>query len=97
MITFYPRDLDIWKGYFDFSLDITVAPKEKNFFKVFNDREELIAFLKAFGALPTDPQYALKFANKFGDDCNGVLTLNFEGLTAVVAGDHLGWIKDDLR
>ena len=61
MITFYPRDVGMWRTTFDFNLPITLTPKERTPRKNFATRVELIEFLKAHGVRLDDPRYPLEF------------------------------------
>jgi hypothetical protein len=91
MITFYPRDIGIWRNSFDFAPDITLTPKEKTNYKVFKKREELIDFLKEHGITLNDPKYPLKF------ESINYKIYNQDGMEAVIQWTCLGWIKDDFR
>jgi len=77
MILFYPRDIGLWRQTFDFS---SSAP-----FKRFNDRDDLLGFLKGHGVRLDDPAYPLKIVPD-----SGPLGDRF----AVVQWTCLGWIKD---
>ena len=81
----------MWRQVFDFKPDITLTPKEKTNYKVFNSREELIEFLKQHGAKLTDPKYPLRFVSINGE------IYGRTGLEAVIQWRCLGWIKDDFR
>jgi hypothetical protein len=61
MITFYPRDVGLWRKYFDFGRDITAEVKYKGCKKTFHDRAELIEFLKSHGVRLDDPEHPLEF------------------------------------
>lgn len=52
MITFYPRDMEIWENEFYFGPeDITLTPKPYKTYQKFVNMEELIAFLKDHGGI----------------------------------------------
>ena len=91
MITFYPRDIGIWRPHFDFTPDITLVTKEKTNYKVFRNREEFISFLKGHGVDLADAKYPLRIVR-----VNGPI-YGMDGLEAVIKQRCLGWIKDDFR
>lgn len=91
MITFYPRDIGIWRHHFDFSPDITLTTKEKTNYKTFHNREEFIEFLKKHGVNLTDPKYPLRFENIKGE------IYGMTGMIAIIQWRCLGWIQDDFR
>lgn len=93
MITFYPRDIGMWRKDFDFNPPITLTPKEKTDHKVFYNRDELFEFLKGYGVRLDDPEFPLKI-----EDALTVSKLrNIPGLQSVVQWSLLGWIKDDYK
>jgi hypothetical protein len=58
MITFYPRDIELWRSCPEFDLtqrgNILLAVKTKRDYKVFQKRSELIEFLKEFAQIKID-------------------------------------------
>lgn len=56
-ITFYPRDIGLWRDYFSFGNDITLTPKPATDHKVFESIQELIDFCKGFGVRLDDPEH----------------------------------------
>lgn len=91
MITFYPRDIGIWRPHFDFKPDITLVTKEKTNCKTFHNREEFIEFLKEHGVKLTDAKYPLRFENIKGE------IYGKTGMIAIIQWRCLGWIQDDFR
>lgn len=91
MITFYPRDIGMWRKDFCFNNDITLTPKEKTDHKVFYDRDELIGFLKEHGVRLDDPQHPLEITGPHNNERLGPNTYN------VIQWSLVGWIKDDYR
>jgi hypothetical protein len=90
MITFYPRDIGMWRKYFDFSeRPVILAGDGKIRNKTFRDRKELIEFLKDFGVRLNDPNYPLKF-----ELCHSPERL---GHYSVIQWTCIGWIKDDFK
>lgn len=90
MITFYPRDIGMWRNDFDFNPDITLTPKEKTNYKTFCDMEELIDFLKERGVKLTDPNYPLITRLHNGTGLHPTLG---SGVSDVVQWTILGWVK----
>lgn len=91
MITFYPRDIGLWRKDFDFHPDITLIPKEKTNHKTFYDRDELIGFLKQHGVRLDDPTNPLKITGPHNHETLGPDTYD------VIQWSLLGWIKDDYK
>lgn len=91
MITFYPRDIGMWRKDFDFHPDITLIPKEKTNHKTFYDRDELIGFLKEHGVRLDDPTNPLKITGPHTHHTLGPDTYD------VIQWSLLGWIKDDYK
>lgn len=91
MITFYPRDIGLWRKDFCFNKDITLTPKEKTDHKVFYDRDELIGFLKEHGVRLDDIQNPLEITGPHNNERLGPNTYN------VIQWSLLGWIKDDYK
>lgn len=99
MITFFPRDIGVWRKIFDFEPDVTLTPKttpNAHTGMVFHDRTELIEFLRNVGARLDDPQNPLRFERadeelyKKGRSSQGELFV-------VTQWTALGWIRDDYR
>ena len=95
MIIFYPRNIGIWRGVFDFNPPITLTPKEKTDHKVFKDRAELIEFLKEHGVPLDDPEFPLRFSAR-GDSISKGDPSQGESFS-VIQWSVLGWIRDDYK
>ena len=93
MITFYPRDIGMWRKEFDFSQTITLIPKVKTNHKVFRNLDEFFEFLKQFGVKLDDAEFPLAIK----DDHTVSKLRNIPGLQSVVQWSLLGWIKNDYR
>lgn len=93
MITFYPRDIGMWRKEFNFSdrHSITLAAKEYSDRKTFYDRDELIGFLKEHGVRLDDPTNPLKITGPHTHYTLGPDTYD------VIQWSLLGWIKDDYK
>lgn len=89
MIVFYPRDIGMWRDEYDFTQDITLAPKEKTNHRSFHSKQEFIDYLKSRGVSLDDPKYPLEFI----DENNQV----HGACEAVVQWSLLGFIKDDYK
>lgn len=92
MITFYPRDIGMWRNDFDFSERhglITLVCKEKTHYKTFHDRDELIGFLKQHGVRLDDANNPLEITGPHDNPMFGKDTYN------VIQWSLLGWIKDN--
>lgn len=94
MIVFYPRDIGMWRGEFNFTPDITLTPKAKTDHKVFSSRGELIEFLKQHGVRLDEPEHPLLFLEADEDVYKKGLFYQGE-LFAVVQRSVIGWIRDD--
>ena len=93
MITFYPRDIGMWRKEFDFHEQITLLPGAKRNYKGFRDLPEFLEFLKEHGVRLDDAEFPLKI-----DDAPTISKLrNIPGLQSVVQWSLLGWIKNDYR
>ena len=94
MITFYPRDIELWRSCPEFDLtqrgDILLAVKTKQDYKVFYNRVELIQFLKDFGKVRLSEGRTLEFT---GPHEHHVLGTVYN----VTHWTLLGWMKDDYR
>jgi hypothetical protein len=94
MITFYPRDIGMWREHFNFNPSITATLHEKTDHKCFPNREEFIQFLKEHGVRLDDPQHPLKIESadtgvySKGHDDQGELLI-------IVQWSVLGWIRDN--
>jgi len=93
MITFYPRDIGMWRKEFNFSdrHSITLEAKEYADRKVLYDRDELIGFLKEHGVKLDDPNNPLRITGPHDNEWLGPDTYD------VVQWSLLGWIKDDYK
>ena len=81
MITFYPRDIGLWREDFDFS-DRANYPT-----KTFKDRDELSEFvLKKYGM--DDEEFPLKFLE------NESIYSPFDSTHTVHKWTVLGWMKE---
>lgn len=87
MITFYPRDVGMWRTTFDFNLPITLTTKERTPKKEFYTRSELIEFLKAHGVRLDDPTYPLTFKDVELHHAYGYVS-------AVIQWTLIGWISE---
>lgn len=90
MITFYPRDIGLWRKDFDFSQrngSFTLECKKQTDHKIFYDRAELIEFLKEHGVRLDDPNFPLEFT--------GPREHSELGYVYTVMQFHvMGWIKE---
>ena len=90
MVTFYPRDISLWRDYFSFDNDITLLPKAKQSYKEFRNVAEFIEFIKGFGVKLDDYKYPLAINET--DVVKG-------GLQAysVIQWTFIGFITDNLK
>jgi hypothetical protein len=88
MITFYPRDIGLWRGIFDFN-NITLSMAAKTCQR-FHDRDDLIGFLKQHGVRLDDAANPLLISPHLGEHP----TLGV-GVFDVIQWTLIGWIKDD--
>lgn len=86
MIEFYPRDIELWRGVFDFGITLLYNP-DKPKMKQFYNRNELIEFLKEHGVRLDDPKHPLEF---LGPREHPVLGSAYD----VVQWTLLGWTKE---
>lgn len=98
MITFYPRDIKMWRKDFDFNPPITCIQHEKDDYKVFQNRDEFIQFLKPYlgerGV--NDPEHPLRIESANPQVyCKGHPQQG--ELFVVVQWSVIGWIRDDYR
>ena len=89
MITFYPRDIGLWRGHFDFAPDITLTPKSKTNHQRFSDRDDLIGFCKQHGVRLDDPENPFEILGPENHPTLGPDTYVVKQWTV------LGWIRDD--
>ena len=92
MITFYPRDIGMWRKEFDFSRrygPITLECKTETDHKVFYNRNDFIDYLKEHGVKLDDPNNSLLITGPHTNEMLGPDTYD------VVQWSLLGWIKDD--
>ncbi len=91
MVTFYPLDIDMWRGVFDFESPITLTPKTVPSAREgmsFRDRAELMEFLKCHGIRLNDAQHPLQFLSQ---PDHPFLTGD---VYRVVQSTLVGWIVD---
>ena len=91
MITFYPRDIGMWRDDFDFTPSITLTPKQKTDHKVFNTRQELIEFCKEHGVRLDNAEHPLKIVGPENHHSFGPNTYTVMQWTVI------GWLKEDYR
>lgn len=82
MITFYPRDIGMWRTYFRFD-DATYPSKG------FPNRDALIEFLKEHGVRTDDEKYPLEITDP---EHHAVLG---ENICDVIQWTVIGWISED--
>lgn len=87
MLTFYPRDIGLWRETFDFNLPITLTPKDRYPLKQFYNREEFIEFLKEHRIRLDDPYNPLTFKDR-------ELHSTFGYVSAVIQWSLIGWVKE---
>ena len=90
MLTFYPRDIGLWREYFSFNNPVTLTTKPKNDHIVLKDREELIEFIKGFGVKLDDYNYPLTIRET--DMVRGGLPAQ-----AVTCWTVVGYITEDFK
>lgn len=82
MITFYPRDIQLWRNYFHFGIELLSSNKT---FEQFLTKEDFFDFLKLHGIKLDDSKYPLQFFSmnhhKFGP------------VDSVVQWSVIGWCK----
>jgi len=89
MITFYPRDIGLWRQDFDFTPDITLVPKTKTNHVTFSDRDDLIGFCKQHGVRLDDPENPFEILGPMNHPTLGPDTYVVKQWTV------LGWIRDN--
>lgn len=63
-VKFYPKDIGMFRdGDFDFSPIVLLTADAKCNYKVFNDKSELIDYLKSKGVRLDDAEYPLEFCD----------------------------------
>ena len=87
-ITFYPRDIGIWRQDFDFNPDITLTPKQKTNYRLFHNRDELIGFCKDHGVRLDDLANPFEIVGPIHHHVFGHDTYEVKQWTL------LGWVKD---
>lgn len=85
-LQFIPRDIGMWRQDFDFSQDITLAPKAKPTRKEFQDYNELIEFLKVHRVRLDDLENPLEFIQE-DHHVFGICK-------AVIQWSLVGWVKE---
>jgi hypothetical protein len=81
MITFYPRDIGMWRDTFNFNTH--------RLSKIFYDIDELISFCKKHGVRFDDPNNPFEILNDFTSSAFG------DGTFVVKQWTVIGWLKDD--
>lgn len=92
MITFYPRDIAMWRREFTFAHDITLTTKQPTTHRTFYDESELFDFLKAHGVRMDDVHNPLQFIKHGGTGHHHSLG---DGVFDVVQWTLIGWVKND--
>lgn len=85
MVTFYPRDIGMWRQVFKFGIELTNRPH-----KSFHNRSDLIEFLKEHGVEPIDAACPLEFRVWSGTNPSG----SDNNVHAVIWWTLIGWIKE---
>jgi hypothetical protein len=93
MITFYPRDIGMWRKEFNFNPPITLIPNQKTNYRTFRNQSEFFSFLKEHGVKFDDQKFPLKIE----DSPEASKIRNVQGLQAIIQWTLLGWIKNDFR
>lgn len=96
MITFYPRDIELWRRDFNFANDdrgkgITLEANNK-WTGSYKDRDEFIDFLKSRGVRLDDHEYPLEI-----EKLSSVHHSFKEATHVVRQWSLLGFIKDNLK
>ena len=92
MITFYPRDIEIWRSIFEFGVrGITLEARPDTHRGHYRNRAEFIEFLKEHGVRLDDAEYPLEFTKL--DEPH----ISLNATHSVHQWSLLGWIKDDYR
>jgi hypothetical protein len=95
MITFYPRDIELWRKTFDFAegysqeRGITLVAQPRKDCRVFYDRDELIGFCKEHGVRLNDPLNPFEITGPTNHPVFG------EGTFTVKQWTCIGWLKDN--
>lgn len=99
MITFFPRDIGMWRKVFDFNPTPTLTPRlVPSAYEglVLRDRTELIDFLKQHGVRLDDPQHQLRI-EQVSDTIYQKGHAGQGELFIVVQWSVVGWIRDDYK
>lgn len=88
MITFYPRDIGLWRQDFSFT-DPEDSADAKPKSKEFANHDEFLAFLESYGVHLSDPVFPLTIA----DSAEASFVRKIPGLQSVVQWSLIGWIK----
>ena len=88
MITFYPRNIGMWRNVFTFN-DITLSVDNVQS-KTFYNRDELIEFLKQHKVRLDDPKYPLELEGPYEHHVFGNCVYTVKQWTTI------GWIKDEM-
>lgn len=97
MITFYPRDIGMWRKTFDFNPSIILTPKlvpSAHEGMAFYSRDELIEFLKQHGVRLDDPKFPL-LIEQANENIYQKGHARRGELFIVVQWTVIGWIRDD--
>jgi hypothetical protein len=90
MITFYPRDIGMWRKVFNFSLVIgTRLPKVKTF----HTQDEFFEFLKQHGVKFDDPDNLFELRDYTNSEHPGPHPYLGHNVQTVHQFTVLGWIK----
>jgi len=87
MITFYPRDIGLWRNTFNFNTRSIYGIDTPC--KFFYDRNELIEFCKKHGVRLDDPNNPFEILNDFSNPVLG------DGTFVVKQWTVIGWLKDN--
>lgn len=85
MIIFMPRDIGLWRDVFHFGPELVTNKPTR---KYFQDKQELICFLKEHGVKLNDSKFPLEF---IGPKEHHVFGSAYD----VVQWTLIGWIKDE--
>ena len=85
MITFYPRDIELWRDTFKFTMPGIHGPS-----KVFYDRDDLLGFCKEHGVRLDDAKNPFEITGPTDHPVFGQGTFTVKQWTCI------GWLKDDL-
>ena len=88
MITFYPRDIGLWRQDFSFT-DVENSADVKPKSKECVDYSEFLAFLESCGVRLDDPEFPLTIV----DSEEASFVRKIPGLQSVIQWSLIGWIK----